>query len=111
MVTSRLVFDEEVRHSSPAKLTHKINHHQSSLVAQWVKNLSLSLLRLWLQLWHGFDPWPGNFHVLWSWQKTIKHHKYIPNPLSKARDGTCILMDTSWICFCHTTMGTLVHSF
>ena len=30
----------------------------------------------------------------------------ILNPLSKARDWTCILMDTSWICFHCTTMGT-----
>ena len=59
MVTSRLVFDEEVRHSSPAKLTHKINHHQSSLVAQWVKSLALLLLWLWWQLSHGFSSWPG----------------------------------------------------
>ena len=30
----------------------------------------------------------------------------IPNPLSKARDQTQILMDSSWICFCCTTTGT-----
>ena len=29
----------------------------SSLVAQWVKDLVLSLL------WHGLDPCPGNFHM------------------------------------------------
>ena len=28
-----------------------------SLVAQWVKDPVLSLLRLWLLLWHGFYPW------------------------------------------------------
>ena len=33
----------------------------SSLVAQLVKDLVLSLLWLWLQLWHGFNLWPGNF--------------------------------------------------
>ena len=34
---------------------------RSSLVAQWVKDLVLSWLWLWLQLWHGSHPWPGNF--------------------------------------------------
>ena len=29
------------------------------------------------------------------------------NPLSKARDGTCILMEASQIRFCWATMGTL----
>ena len=35
-----------------------------------------------------------------SWQ-----HQTL-NPLSEAKDWTCILMDTSQICFCCTTMGT-----
>lgn len=35
--------------------------NRSSLVAQWVKVLALSLLRLWLLLRHRFDPWSGNF--------------------------------------------------
>ena len=30
----------------------------STPVAQWVKDLALP------QLWCGFNPWPGNFHVL-----------------------------------------------
>ena len=38
----------------------------SSLVAQWVKDLALSLLWLWLLLWHKFSPWPGNFHMSWA---------------------------------------------
>ena len=33
---------------------------RSSLLAQQVKDLALSLLR------HGFDPWPGKFHMLWT---------------------------------------------
>ena len=32
--------------------------------------------------------------------------RQIPNPLSEARDRTCILMDTSRVCFCCTTTGT-----
>ena len=36
---------------------------RSSLVAQWVKDPMLSLQQLGLLLWHGFDPWPKNFHM------------------------------------------------
>ena len=35
-------------------------YYRSSLVTQWVKDLALSLLWLWLLLWHVLDPWPGN---------------------------------------------------
>ena len=31
---------------------------------------------------------------------------WIPDPLSEDRDGTCILIDMSQICFHCTTMGT-----
>ena len=38
------------------------------------------------------------------------HHssgqRWIPNPLSEARDGTCILMVPSWVHFCQATTGT-----
>ena len=30
------------------------------------KDLALSLLWLWLQPWHVFDPWPRNFYSLWA---------------------------------------------
>ena len=43
------------------------------LVAQQVKDLVVSPLWLWLQLWYGFAPWPGNFHVP---QKRLKR-KYV----------------------------------
>ena len=42
------------------------------LVAQQVKDSVLSLQWLRLLLWHGFDPWPGNFHVPWVWPKKKK---------------------------------------
>ena len=32
-------------------------------MAQWIKDL-VSLQWLGLQLWHGFNPWPGNFRML-----------------------------------------------
>ena len=34
------------------------------LVAQQVEDLVLLLLWLRSLLWHGFNPWPGNFHML-----------------------------------------------
>ena len=39
----------------------------SSLVSQWVENLTLSLLWLWLQFWHRFNSCPGKFHMPWAW--------------------------------------------
>ena len=29
--------------------------------AQWVKDLEMLLLWLWLQIWLRFDPWPRDF--------------------------------------------------
>ena len=49
--------------------TVKNNRLGSSLVAQQAKDLPLSLLWLGLQLWHGFNPWPRNFHMPWAWPK------------------------------------------
>ena len=43
-----------------------------SSLMQGVKDLVLLLLWHRLQLWHGFDPWPGNFHVLQVWVKKEK---------------------------------------
>ena len=34
------------------------------------------------------------------------HGRQILNPLSRARDWTCILMDTSGVCYCWATRGT-----
>ena len=38
-------------------------------MAQWVKDLVLSLQWLELLLWQGFDPWPRKFRMLWVWPK------------------------------------------
>ena len=35
----------------------------------------LSLQRLGLLLWQGFDSWPGNFHMLWAQPKIQKFLK------------------------------------
>ena len=47
----------------------------SSLVAQWVKDMALSLEWLGSLLWLGFDPWPRNFHVSQAWPKKKKKDK------------------------------------
>ena len=39
----------------------------------WVKDLVV------LHLWHRFDPWPGNFHVLWARPK-MKDEKTVTGP-------------------------------
>ena len=44
----------------------------SSLEAQWVKDLVLSLLWLGSQLWYEFDPWPGNFMMQDGKKKCVK---------------------------------------
>ena len=43
----------------------KCDYLGNSLVAQQLKDPALSLLRLKLLLWHGFDLWPRNFGMLW----------------------------------------------
>ena len=47
----------------------------SSLMAKWVKDLMLSLQQLGLLLWHGFDPWPVNFHMPQTWPGKRKEKK------------------------------------
>ena len=49
-----------------------IGHLWSSLVAQQIKDLVLSLQWLRLLLWRGFDPWPGKFHMLQAQPKKKK---------------------------------------
>ena len=44
----------------------KKKHPWNSLMAQWVKGPELSLKRLGSLPWHGFHPWPTNFHILWA---------------------------------------------
>ena len=40
-------------------------------MVQWIKDPALSLQLLGSLLWQGFDPQPGDFHMLWEWpQKT-----------------------------------------
>ena len=39
---------------------------------QWIKDPALSLQRLRSLLWHGFDPWPRNLHMLWVQPKKGK---------------------------------------
>ena len=41
-------------------------------MVQQVKDLVLSLQWLGSLLWHSFDPWPGNFYMLWVQPKKKK---------------------------------------
>ena len=42
-----------------------------------VVDLALSLQQLRLLLWHGFNPWPGIFHMPWRWPKKRKKKRKI----------------------------------
>ena len=44
-------------------------------MAQWVKYPAFPLQWLGMLLWGGFDPWPGNFHMLRLWQKKNERRK------------------------------------
>ena len=46
-----------------ARSLYKNSRGRRSLVAQWVKDPALSLLRLKSLLWCRFDPWSRNFHL------------------------------------------------
>ena len=41
-------------------------------MGQWVTDPALSLQWLRLLMWCRFDPWPGNFYMLWVWPKKQK---------------------------------------
>ena len=56
----------------PGEGSHKNKAFWSSLVAQWVKDLILSLQQLRSLLWCGLDPWPRNFSV----PKVQCHHHH-----------------------------------
>ena len=40
-------------------------------MAQQVGDPVFSLLWLRMLLWHGFAPWPGNFHMMQVWPKNF----------------------------------------
>ena len=49
------------------KVADWIKQTRNSLVPQWIKDMVLSLQWLRPLLGHAFDPWSGNFHMLWAW--------------------------------------------
>ena len=49
--------------SGHVSVRYKVSFSWSSLVTQWIEDLALSLLWLWLLLWDRFDPWSRNFYV------------------------------------------------
>ena len=52
----------------------------TSSVALWVKDLTQSRPWLGSVLWHGFDPWPQNLHMLQA-QPKKKYSKLQRKPL------------------------------
>ena len=57
----------------------------SSLVAQQVKDLVLSLQQLGSLLWCGFDPWPRNFHM--SREQPKEKEKKAGTEISQSHQG------------------------
>ena len=61
----------------------------------------------WRRLYTTAHPDPSRICDLYhsSWQC------HILNPLREARDWTCILVDSGWVCNCWATMGTPLKRF
>ena len=57
------------------RANHAIKEIKVFLVVQWVKDLALSLQKLRSLLWHGFIPWPKNFHMPQALKKKKKKKK------------------------------------
>ena len=71
-------------------------HQRSSLVAQQVKHLTLSLL------WHRSHPWPGIFGVLQVWPKKTKCRRsrgssVVAKPTSIHKDAGLIPALGQWV--------------
>ena len=65
-------------------------------MVQQVKVPALSLLWLWLLLWHSLDPWPGNFHavkrrkrVLTVGQAPCETTQFLPSRIQSNRGDRC----------------------
>lgn len=61
------------------KVAYPKIHLGHSLAVQPVKDLVLSLKQLGSVLWHGFNPWPGNFHMTWV-QPKIRNKVRLSSP-------------------------------
>ena len=48
------------------------------MVAQWFKDLALSVLWLGSFLWPGFDPWLGNLCMHWAGSKKKEEFGFYP---------------------------------
>ena len=88
----------------------KENTKHVSLVAQWVKDASLSLLQLGWLLWHGLDPWPGHFPAVGAAKKKTKQRKCKKRYRQHQRDCMFIFMPPEEYCKkCNITL--ICHSF
>ena len=57
-------------------------------MAQQVKDLALSLL--WLRLWCGFNPWPGNLPMPQVWPKKEKERNGFEKKKGCSRGGSVV---------------------
>ena len=78
-------------------------------LVQWVKNLALPQLWHRSQLWLKFDPWPGNFHMLW-WPKKKKKILKIELPCDPAIPLLGVYPETYENSTLERDMHTSVHS-
>ena len=70
-------------------------------MAQWVKDLALSFLWLWLQLWRKLDPWPGELlHVVGMVKKKKEKEKK-----AKVKDGLFSGISSLLLIFCEVHRG------
>ena len=89
-------------------------------MAQWVKDLVLSLLQLGLLLWCRFDPWQRNFHMPWAWPskkspsefplcgtqlkiqlqqlRLLRRHRFDPQPALWVKDLVLLQLGVGRIC-------------
>ena len=87
------------------------NLFQSPPVIRWVKDLMLSLLWLGSFLWHGFNPWPRNFHMPWAqWMNEWKKERRAEGKEGREREISLLQLNTHispWVYFCEAEQAVV----